>query len=260
MRNKRAFTLIELLVVISIIALLIGILLPALGAARRTANQMKNSANLRGIAQSFAIFGNSNNDYLPGLSNGGAILAASTSGVGIANAGTGAGAGARFWILLNGQYIGGDLLLNPQDSLNKWASGQGVGTANNSYAGLAIGDTSNSTSTAAHEGRAAEWKNNANSQAILLSDRIYSATTPSTNIDSTGQSVWTTTAGDWKGNLVWGDVHAEFAQTNRGFQTRYLATNNTYDNLWLTSTNATTANDMPTTSMTSGSNAYMVYF
>src|SRR5215831_12186324 len=55
-RTRRAFTLIELLVVISVIAVLISLLLPALGKARESSRRTKCLANLHSIGQSLQLY------------------------------------------------------------------------------------------------------------------------------------------------------------------------------------------------------------
>ena len=63
--SQRAFSLIELLVVVSVVALLLGLLLPALGRARSVAKQTICKSRLRQWALAFGIYAEQNDGFYP---------------------------------------------------------------------------------------------------------------------------------------------------------------------------------------------------
>jgi prepilin-type N-terminal cleavage/methylation domain-containing protein len=65
MKRTRAFTLIELLVVVAIIALLIAILLPALGRVKKLTWRTVCGTNLKNIVSAHAIYAGQFNDRIP---------------------------------------------------------------------------------------------------------------------------------------------------------------------------------------------------
>src|SRR4051794_37928401 len=66
--KRHAFSLVELLVVIGIIAILIGLLLPAIQRARLVARTTQCATQLRAVGQALAVYANNNQGYFPSWS------------------------------------------------------------------------------------------------------------------------------------------------------------------------------------------------
>ena len=246
---SRGFTLIELLVVISIIALLIGILLPALGAARRTARQMQNSTQVRGIHQGMVIFAQGNKGWFPGLSADGLVLHPNdVNGAGY----RGDKPISRFFLLLDESFFTGEYAISPGETADKQVWDEvDVTTDNYSYAMLGFNDGATGGANVKPTGtpRASDWRDSINSQAAVVSDRAIGNATDF-------NSIWTESGSgaNWKGSVAYNDNHV-------AFESSHLITAKYGDGPSVTDDHLfeTTSGTFSTGSATGGNNSLQVY-
>ncbi|MEX0775857.1 MAG: DUF4190 domain-containing protein [Phycisphaeraceae bacterium] len=190
----------------SILILLVGLLLPALGAARRTAQQMQNTTQVRGLAMGCILYAQGNNEYYPGLDSVGNPQNASVP--------------ERFEVLMQHNFFTPDYALSPSENDPTMAkySGGTVTPSNYSYSMLSLADAGR---------RREEWKATTNSQAAIVSDRNMGGPTPQRY-----ESIHTSRPGDWRGSVGWNDAHAEFMTSAFMPNTNYGSTTHTNDDLF----------------------------
>ena len=218
MRRQRAFTMIELLVVIAIIAVLVGLLFPAIGAIQRGARQKENNSKIHSIIQALVQASESRRGFYPGF-DGFAFTGVDYDADGTNDA-WGSTPQARFWILLDGGYIDSDSLISPQEAKSPWpnldkspAEEKEVFTDNYSYAMMRLTDTTPTGLNGTDRYRREEWRNEQNAKAPIISDRLAetSSVTPNPGSPETYLSIHdNSTVGKWTGSVGFGDGSVEF--------------------------------------------------
>lgn len=214
--RSRGFNFVALMITLTIIATAIAILLPALGAARRTAHCPVSNTQTRGIHQGFVTYAQSNkvagqDGFFPGLDSKGQIV---PDGEFTGLSGDGATPGARLWMMLEGNYLTPDYIVSPADMravevevLPNSKHFAPITPQNYSYAMQHLTGTSNES---------AEWSETLSTSAIVLSARAIG--TGPNDISS----VWTDPgSGDWRGEVVRNDNSTAYESIHAFSDTRY---------------------------------------
>jgi prepilin-type N-terminal cleavage/methylation domain-containing protein len=216
---RKAFALIELLVVISIIALLIGILLPALNMSRQTARKIQNSTQLRGIHQQLVVFSQNNKGWFPGLTNLGKIDEI-TAGEPFEFAGRYCRDGS-IGRLKRENFFTEEYMVSPGEvdpSITGTAELSAEWVQFGSYSVLEYASPFDRAVSAGPSilGQL-EWRESLRSTAVVMSDRLL------THDSEVPRSYWTSEPDQWQGSVAYNDGRVEFAMTDKGYNGKYGA-------------------------------------